>query len=512
MKHESPQNQLVSNLPTAAGKPRTGRQATPEGAPEVASQATPEVASQVVPPGNSRAARPAEPDSSTGDCATGVAGASPSASSSGTREGILAALGDSASFVSGEALAARLGVSRAAVWKHVSALKRRGYEIVGVRSRGYRLISSPDPLNEESLWHAVRARGVEHAEALAATFVCKQVTASTNSDALALGRRGAPEGTVVIAEEQSSGRGRLGRSWESVRGVNLYMSLLLRPQMLPAQAPQLSLVAGLAVASAIEELGLAPLIKWPNDVVLGGRKVAGILTEIEAEADRVAFVVVGMGVNLNSRPQQFSGSIRDIATSVLIESGRRVDRSAFAASLLAQFKTYYRRFLARGFGAVSDDWERRSMLSGRRISVSGVGAGLRGICVGIDGDGALLLKEDGESGVAPPSQGSGLNNTPGSGLGGEHSSERDSRIRSQAPSGPDDGPAGAQGSEAASGQNDGAAGTQGSQAPSGQNDGPAGAQASGRPSESSAPPAASRIRRILAGDVSIEGAYGRETG
>ncbi|MFQ5352312.1 MAG: biotin--[acetyl-CoA-carboxylase] ligase, partial [Candidatus Binatia bacterium] len=266
------------------------------------------------------------------------------------------------------------------------------------RSCGYRLVYCPDALIEEEIRPLLRPRG------LYTRLVCFARTASTNKDAFECGRRGEAEGLVVIADEQSAGRGRLGRQWESVPGVNLYLSVLLRPDIPPAHAPQLSLVAAVAVASALSEIGLEPAIKWPNDVLLGGRKVCGVLTEIEAETDRVGFVVVGIGVNLNSEAEHFSEDLRDTATSVLIHSGRSVDRVAFVASLLGHLERLYATYTHEGFSAIAPQWEARSSLRGRAVTVVVAGRRLRGQCVGIDTDGALLVKEDSAGRSVPPTR------------------------------------------------------------------------------------------------------------
>ncbi|HEY2774436.1 MAG TPA: biotin--[acetyl-CoA-carboxylase] ligase [Candidatus Binatia bacterium] len=318
-----------------------------------------------------------------------------------SRRGILAALEQAEGFVSGEELALRLGISRAAVWKHVGALKHAGYQIEGARAKGYRLAALPPSLTAG----AIRSRlGPAR---IGRRIVIFDVTRSTNSDAMTLGREGAAEGTVVLAEEQTAGRGRLGRTWESSRGVNLYMSLLLRPPVAPHLAPQLSLVAGVAVAETVREEGIDARIKWPNDVVTLAaaagrngaslRKLAGILTEIEAEADRAAFVVIGIGVNLNSQAEHFSKQLAGKATSVLIERGSPADRTAFAARLLLRFEQLYDEWLARGFSAAAPRWRELSVLDGRRVSVVSPGESFEGHCAGIDDDGALRI-DDGSGG------------------------------------------------------------------------------------------------------------------
>jgi BirA family transcriptional regulator, biotin operon repressor / biotin---[acetyl-CoA-carboxylase] ligase len=315
-----------------------------------------------------------------------------------SRSGILAALeeaGETGGFVSGAELAAKLGISRAAVWKHIGALKHGGYEIEGARARGYRLVAKPAALSESAI-HLRAAELPAGPGRIGRRILVLDVTRSTNSDAMALGREGEAEGTVVLAEEQTAGRGRLGRTWESSRGVNLYMSILLRPQMAPWLAPQLSLVAGVAVAETVREEDIDARIKWPNDVVVlaGGsmKKLSGILTEIEAESDRVAFVVVGIGVNLNSNAGHFSRELEGKATSVLLERGRVVDRAAFAARLLRRFESRYDEWVKDGFAAIAPVWRALSVLDGRRVAISAPGDAFEGVCAGIDDDGALLVE------------------------------------------------------------------------------------------------------------------------
>lgn len=307
------------------------------------------------------------------------------------KDALLGSLESGDGFVSGAWLAARLGVSRAAVWKQVALLRSQGYVIESIRGKGYKLLGRPDTVTERELGrHLVT-------ELFGRRLIAVATTGSTNDLAADAARGGAPEGTVVIAEAQTAGRGRLGRAWQSEPGLNLYMSVLLRPELGPAEAPRLSLLAGVAVAEALETEGLEVAIKWPNDVLVGRRKIAGILTEMEAEADRVRAVVVGIGVNLNSTEDDFLPELRDKATSVLIESGRRADRPAFAARLLESFERHYRNFSRQGLAAVAADWNRRSCLDGQRVRVAQAGTTVEGLCVGIDSDGALLVKQgDGE--------------------------------------------------------------------------------------------------------------------
>jgi BirA family biotin operon repressor/biotin-[acetyl-CoA-carboxylase] ligase len=306
-----------------------------------------------------------------------------------TRAKIIEALSEAGEdHVSGHDLAENLGISRNAVWKHIETLRVRGYVIESTHARGYRLSSAPDALTREAIEPHLET------EWLGRSLVCHDVTGSTNDDAGVLARDGAPEGTVVLADAQTAGRGRLGRDWVSRPRLNLYASLLLRPKIAPADAPQLSLVAGVAVAHALERVGLEPGIKWPNDVLIDGRKVCGVLTEIEAEADMVGSVVVGIGVNLNSERDDFPEELQDRAVSVLMATGAKVNRAFFVATLLECFERAYERWRDGGFGPLKDDWERRATLLGKPVEVAAASATTTGICVGIDSDGALLLKGD----------------------------------------------------------------------------------------------------------------------
>jgi BirA family biotin operon repressor/biotin-[acetyl-CoA-carboxylase] ligase len=199
-----------------------------------------------------------------------------------------------------------------------------------------------------------------------------------------------------VAEAQTAGRGRLGRSFFSPPGVSFYGSMVLRPEIPPARAPQITLIAGLAVAETVERhAGLRPGLKWPNDVRLGERKVCGILTEMECEADRVLFVVCGPGVNLNVAKAEFPPELRRIATSVLAETGRNVDRAAFAADLFGSFERHYDEFLAHGLGRLRERWESYSVLGGEWVSVEGTGGNVEGRVLGIDDEGALRLESRG---------------------------------------------------------------------------------------------------------------------
>ncbi|MBI2354634.1 MAG: biotin--[acetyl-CoA-carboxylase] ligase [Deltaproteobacteria bacterium] len=291
-------------------------------------------------------------------------------------------------FVSGEEISRELGVSRTAVWKHISTLRETGYVIEAVPSRGYRLVLSPDILDRDEIAARLKTAIVGR------RIVCLQETASTNADAFRLAEEGAAEGTVIIADSQSGGKGRLGRAWSSPPGVNLYCSVILRPSIRPYEAPQLTFISAVAAARAIERAtALKPQIKWPNDVLVGGRKVAGLLNEMSAETDAINFVILGLGVNLNMTAGQFPPDLRHPATSLFLETGRPVARQEFAAFMLNELDRLYAGFLAHGFTPVREEWQERCNAHGREVVVCDGGAEVaRGMFAGIDGDGALLLR------------------------------------------------------------------------------------------------------------------------
>lgn len=215
---------------------------------------------------------------------------------------------------------------------------------------------------------------------------------STNRRAAELGRAGARAPLLVLADEQTAGRGRQGRTWESPRSENFYGSFLLRPDVAPARIPPLTLVAALAVRDAIEEMAVpGASIKWPNDLLLDGRKTAGILTEMESAASGVAFVVIGIGVNLNLQAEEIPAELADKATSLAIASGRPVDRAAFVAALSNHLLRRLPAFVTDGFEPFRGEYEAHHALGGREVEVAGSG-GERGRVVGVDADGALVLE------------------------------------------------------------------------------------------------------------------------
>jgi len=293
-------------------------------------------------------------------------------------------------FLSGEELSRLLGVSRTAVWKAVQALREEGYEIISRPRQGYRLEKMPDLLLPAEIRWGLKTRW------LGRNMYYKDVLASTNELARDLARRGEEEGTLVVTEEQVAGRGRRGRSWYSPRGQGLLFSLILRPPLQPAQAPQLTFLAAVAVAETLkEELGLAAGIKWPNDIYIGGRKVAGILTELSAELDRVNYVIMGIGVNVNTPLEDFPPSLRGSATSLQVEAGRALSRVALLQELLLRLEDWYKTFIQDGFVPLRRRWKDLALVLGKEVQVLGPNGTFSGVAVDVDDFGALLVQVPG---------------------------------------------------------------------------------------------------------------------
>ncbi len=289
-------------------------------------------------------------------------------------------------FVSGADVCRELGISRTAVWKHIRQLRDSGYEIEAIQSRGYRLVALPDRLLPAEVKAGLQTRCVGN------EVVYFEQIGSTNEQARKLADNGAAEGTVVIADSQSSGKGRLGRDWSSPAGVNLYLSVILRPNISPRFATQMTFLSAIAVAQAIEATGsFEPQLKWPNDVMLGGCKVAGLLNELNAETEQVHYLVLGIGVNLNMTTEQFPTDLRTPATSLLLDGGEQVSRRQFTQALLQSLDQLYSVYLQSGFQPIKEAWERRCNMLNQWVEVDCQNRLQVGQVSGVDETGALLL-------------------------------------------------------------------------------------------------------------------------
>jgi BirA family biotin operon repressor/biotin-[acetyl-CoA-carboxylase] ligase len=291
--------------------------------------------------------------------------------------------------ISGEAISDKLGLTRAAVWKHVEALRGQGYRIDAVATRGYRLVAVPDRLRSLEL------RPLLNTHDIGQVLHCFESLGSTSDHAKALAEDGAGHGEVVVAERQTDGRGRRGRSWVMAPGRNVAFSVVLRPSDLPpARAPELTLVASLAICDALRRAGVEAGIKWPNDLLVDGRKIAGILTELAAEPDQVHWVVVGVGVNVNAREEDFSPELRPHATSVLLERGQPAPRALFLAACLTLLEEWFDRHAEEGFEPIREAWKARSVTLGREVVVQLDGREVVGVAEDLDATGALLVRTD----------------------------------------------------------------------------------------------------------------------
>jgi BirA family biotin operon repressor/biotin-[acetyl-CoA-carboxylase] ligase len=293
-------------------------------------------------------------------------------------------------WVSGEAISQRLGVSRTAIWKQIEALRAMGYEVEAAPRKGYRLTARPDAVTPGEIGPGLTTR------LFGRTIEYRDSVGSTNELAKQLARVGAPEGLLVIADEQTAGKGRLGRAWSTPRGAALAMSLLLRPDLPPYHAPRITLAAAVAVCEAVREVtGLPAGIKWPNDLQINGRKFCGILTEMEAEIDRVAFVVLGIGLNVHQKDEEMDPAFRESATSLAMEGARSLRRAALVQAILARFEFIYQDVVDGRFDRVLDRWRALSVTLGaavRALSVNGE-VQVEGVAEAVDEEGALLIRD-----------------------------------------------------------------------------------------------------------------------
>ena len=270
-------------------------------------------------------------------------------------------------FLSGEELSRRLGLSRAAVWKAVDALRREGYVIEARTGLGYRLAAVPDAMSEAEIRSFLGRTAVVGRE-----LRCFDTLDSTNIRAKQLAQEGAPDGAVVTADLQTAGRGRMDRSFQSPRGKGVYLTALLRPHLPPERLLPVTAMAGVAVCDAVEELcGVRPGLKWPNDPVLGGRKLCGILTELslEGETGRVQYLVLGIGVNVGQTAEDFSPEVAEVATSLSMALGRSVSRPALAAAEIRALDKLYASLLAGDLSAYLEAYRRDCVNLGRTVQL-----------------------------------------------------------------------------------------------------------------------------------------------
>lgn len=303
---------------------------------------------------------------------------------------ILRMLKSTGDYLSGQQLCEMLGVSRTAVWKAVGELKEEGYMIEAVRNRGYRLVGEADVITKAEL------QSMLHTQWIGAGLEYFDVTDSTNIRARKLAEEGAPHGTLVVADQQTAGRGRRGKGWVSPPGAGIWMSMVLRPSIAPVNASMLTLVAGMSVVRGIKSAaGLEAMIKWPNDAVLNGKKICGILTEMSTEVECIRYVIPGIGINVNV--EQFPEEIAATATSLKLEAGRAVRRSPVIAAVAESFEYYYDIFMKTcDMSGLKDEYNKILANMDKEVLVLDPRGQYKGRALGIDPEGSLIVKrEDG---------------------------------------------------------------------------------------------------------------------
>ncbi|SDR79736.1 BirA family transcriptional regulator, biotin operon repressor / biotin-[acetyl-CoA-carboxylase] ligase [Paenibacillaceae bacterium GAS479] len=295
------------------------------------------------------------------------------------------------SFLSGETVSKELGVSRTAVWKSIHKLQEQGYEFEASRKLGYRLVGRPDPLDASILEGMLKTR------AFGRKLVVLQKVDSTQNIVQQLAQQGAEEGTLVLAEQQLNGRGRMGRGWVSPYGKGLWMSMVLRPTLPVGSAPQLTLLTAVALCRSLRaETALDIGIKWPNDLMIGGRKLSGILLESTAEDERLSYVIAGIGISVNLTTEDYPAELLEKAISLRLAAGRGFSRASLAASFLLEWETLYDLYLTEGFAPIRLLWEALSVSLHQKTMLRTPQGSLEGIPVGLHETGALMVEmEDG---------------------------------------------------------------------------------------------------------------------
>lgn len=290
-------------------------------------------------------------------------------------------------YVSGEEICRSLNVSRTAVWKHIQALREKGYEIEARSRAGYMLTGIPDRLFPEEIGDGLATRFLGRT-----VYYCDSVS-STNNLAKELAGQGAADGTLVVAEEQTGGKGRLGRQWCSAKYKGSFFSFILFPPLMPQEANMVTLITAVAMASAVrDETGVAAGIKWPNDLLVNGKKICGILTELSAEMERINYMVVGVGLNVNQEENDFPEEVSASATSLKDQTGSNISRVKLVQAFLLEFEKWYLLALENGFAPVLARWKEMSVSLNCPVRIHNPNSSWDGWAEDIDSDGALLLR------------------------------------------------------------------------------------------------------------------------
>lgn len=288
-------------------------------------------------------------------------------------------------YISGQKMSDQLNISRSAIWKHMKELEKDGYQIEGKSKKGYRIISFPDKLSENTLQWGLNTKW------LGRTIIHRTTTESTQFVAHEAARDGAKHGTVIIADEQTKGKGRMNREWHSSKDQGIWLSIILRPELLPYLAAQLTLLTATVLADVVaKHASIKPQIKWPNDILIEQKKLSGILTEMQAEQDQIQYVVIGIGMNVNQELSELPDDIQNKATSLQIETGQRWDIKALIQEILQSFEVAYEEYIAKGFPPVKSKWESYGFKIGEMIQIKTMQDSWQSEFLGIAEDGALI--------------------------------------------------------------------------------------------------------------------------
>lgn len=307
------------------------------------------------------------------------------------RSSILDLLRNASGYISGEEIAKKMQVSRTAVWKHIRELKQAGYAIESHSRSGYSLVKIPDLLLPNEI------KAVLQTKRFGKSIQYFDDLVSTNNAAKQFAMEGAEEGTIIVSEAQNGGRGRLSRGWYSPSGQGIWFSIILRPKFLPQEAPKCTLMAAVAVTRAIENvLGITCGIKWPNDILYNGKKLVGILTEMNAEMDCINYIVIGVGINVNLTLHEVPEELQQVVASLSEITGTHLNRIDLFAEVLAQLEKIYDEVTYEGFTTIFNDWRKYSITLGQEVNVIGINTNFSGKAIDIDDTGALLVKTETE--------------------------------------------------------------------------------------------------------------------
>lgn len=300
-------------------------------------------------------------------------------------------LSNKGDFISGEELSKKLGVSRTSIWKYITKLKKEGYEIESISRKGYKLISFPDILTQTIVEDKLNT------EYIGRKIIHYDSVESTNNEVKKIAQK-EEEGLIIVAEEQTKGKGRLGRNWTSPKQKGLWFSILLKPNISPSDAPKITQIGAAAISKTISDIDIKTEIKWPNDIIINSKKVCGILTEMSGELNKVNYIVIGIGINVNIDKNEIPNDIKEIATSLKIEKNNKIDRRILLANILNNFENLYEELKNNGnINSSIDICRKDSSLIGKKVKVINGGKEKIGLALNINDEGQLLIEyEDGK--------------------------------------------------------------------------------------------------------------------